>query len=172
MVRQQCNSYVFCGSVCFMKGVPLLYSFVLVLASTFGSVSVAHAENKLSGFVFASDGCQLQPPSQAEACIAALVPIGGTVAVRKRGGGPRRVLALSNTGTFTTKLAPGRYNVRLLQGRSGDMTLVRKDYRISPAVVSIANSSRPTHNSVYFSVSHRSRPEGPFAGVSDGCEGK
>lgn len=172
MVMQQCNSYGFCGSVRFMKGVSLLYSFVFVLASTFGSVSVARAENKLSGFVFATDGCQLRPPSEAEACIAALVPIGGTVSVRKRGSGRRRVLSLSNTGTFTTKLAPGRYNVRLLQGRSGDMTLVRKDYRISPAVVSIPSSSRPTHNSVYFSVSHRSRPEGPFVGVSDGCGGK
>jgi hypothetical protein len=172
MAGQEYNSYSLYGSVHFMKGVPLLYSFVFVLASTFGVLSVAVAENRLSGFVFASDGCQLQPPSEAEACIAALVPIGGTVAVRKRGGGQRKVVSLSDTGTFTTKLAPGRYNVRLLQGRSGGMTLVRKDYRISPAVVSVSKSPRPTHNSVYFSVSHRSRPETPFAGVSDGCEGK
>jgi hypothetical protein len=155
-----------------MRTLQPLYFFVLALTSSFALASTAAADSRLSGFVFASDTCQLRPPGQAEACLAALVPISGEVAVRRRGGGRRRVVSLSDTGTFTTKLASGRYNVRLLRGRSGDLTLERRDFRISPAVVVIPETGRPTHNSVYFAVSHRARPENPFAGVSDGCEGK
>jgi hypothetical protein len=166
------DPFCFCARVRLMRGLQPLYFFVLTLTSSFALVTTAAADNRLSGFVFASDACQLRPPAEAEACLAALVPISGTVAVRKRGGGPRRIVSLSDTGTFTTKLAAGRYNVRLLHGQSGGLTLQRRDFRITPAIVSIPKTGRPTHNSVYFTVSHRSRRDTPFAGVSDGCEGK
>lgn len=160
------------GRVRSMRSVPLLYSFVVALASSFALATHALAENRLSGFVFASDGCQLQPPSFAEACITALVPISGKLAVRQRGGRTRQVVSLSSSGTFTTSLKPGRYNVRLLEGRSGELTLRGQQFRIAPAVVSIPKKGESSHNSVYFAVSHRSRPATPFIGVSNGCEGK
>jgi hypothetical protein len=172
MVGLEYNSFCLCGRVRRMRSIPLLYSFVFVLASSFAVVPSAAAESRVSGFVFATDSCQLRPPAEAEACLAALVPVSGTLAVRRRGSVRRQVLALSDTGTFTTKLAPGRYNVRLLEGRSGNLILTRRELRLAPSVVSIPSNGQASRGSVYFAVSHRSRPETPFAGVSDGCEGK
>jgi hypothetical protein len=170
----QCNSSSFCGRVRFMCRSCLFYSFVVVLASYFATPVTAVAENRLSGFVFASDTCQLRPPAKSEACLAALIPVTGTLALRKRGGGggQRQLIELSKTGTFTKRVGPGRYNVRLVKGRSGNVSLNKDDFRLYPPVVSVGKAGIASHNSVYLMVSHRSRPPAPFAGVSDGCEGR
>lgn len=169
----QCNSSLFYARVRCMIRTCLFYSFVVGLASSFAVPVTAIAENRLSGFVFASDACQLRPPSESEACLAALLPVTGTLALRKRGsGGPRQLIKLSKTGNFTRRVAPGRYNVRLVKGRSGNVSLNKDDFRLSPPVVSVGKAGTPSHNSVYLMVSHRSRPPTPFAGVSDGCEGR
>lgn len=175
MGKANCTPSAGDGRVRHMNITALFYSFVAMVASCFAVASPALADSNkgdtsLTGFVFASNPCDLHPPVAGEACVSVLVPISGTISLRAKGAADRREIALSKSGSFTQRVKAGRYTVRLLKPSVGGEVLNRRDYRISPSQITVSAASNKSGTSGYFAVSHRSRPASPFAGVSDGCE--
>jgi hypothetical protein len=148
------------------------YAFSAGVLSLFVYAQQAVAQSRVSGFVFASDSCQLLPPTPQEACLTSLMPISGELELRRRGSRIRYRIELKKNGTFTKKISPGRYLVRLVGARSGAMNLSRSDLRISPPAITVSDASAKMHMSLHLLVSHKARASAPFLGVSDGCSAK
>lgn len=144
----------------------------IVLASPKPTVSQESAHTLLQGFVMASDSCQLAPADWSGLCSSVVIPIEGELRLRKRGSVHRTVIALDPAGSFTEKLGPGAYRVRLLEPRVADRQLKRSAYRIYPRQVRIVRvapgRARAASQAHVFLVAHKSRGVPPSVGISDG----
>jgi hypothetical protein len=171
MGRFQYTSYTINGRVRQMRSLHLSYLFVALVASCFAAPLDCSAQVKLFAQVLATDECQLAPAAFDGPCVKRIVPIEGDLSLRRKGSVRRVVVSLDNSGSFSRKLEPGKYSIRLSRPRVGGRRLKRSAYRIAPATVTLSKRSIPgaqaTHSAL-FVVAHRSRELGTPVGISDG----
>lgn|GEM_PF-6885106 len=146
----------------------------IVLASPQPAATQEPVQTLLQGFVMATDSCQLAPADWSGLCSSVVIPIEGELRLRKRGSVHRTVISLDPAGSFTEKLEPGSYRVRLLEPRVADRQLKRSAYRIYPRQLRIARAApgraRAASQAHVFLVAHRSRGVPPSIGISDGFD--
>jgi hypothetical protein len=154
-----------------MRPFRFSYLFVALVASSLAPANVCSAQVRLYAQVLATDECQLAPASFNGLCVQRIVPIEGQLALRRKGKAGRIEVNLSDSGSFSKKLAPGRYAVRLLSPEVNGRKLKRSAYRITPARFTLTKSALPgvgRGRAALFLVAHRSREIGVSVGISDG----
>jgi hypothetical protein len=173
MARFRYTSYAASGRVCHMRVLRISYLFAVLVASYLAPATPCSAQVRLYAQVLATDECQLAPASFNGLCVQRVVPIEGELSLRLKGKAGRMRVNLTDSGSFSKKLTPGRYAVRLLSPQVNGRKLKRSAYRITPARFTLTKNPAPgagRARSALFLVAHRSREIGVSVGISDGLQ--